>query len=106
MGFLIWSMGSFFFIVLGVVCLFSKKEKPFGFWANVEMFQVNDVRAYNRALGKLWIVFSILLELIGIPILYGDDSPLILLTLIGTMLLSIATMIIYVIVIEPKYRVK
>lgn len=85
---------------------FAKSAKPFGFWANAEVAQMRDVKGYNRALGKLWCVFGVLLILIGLPILLGEKSAGVIITILGTMLLSIGVMIVYVVVIEPKYRKK
>ena len=106
MAFLIWSLFSVLFIVMAIICFISKNAKPFGFWANAEMFKVNDVKSYNRALGKLWLVYGVMLEILGIPFLDGQNSPTIIFTIIGTMISSIVLMGIYVMVIEPKYRVK
>ena len=85
---------------------FAKSAKPFGFWANAEVAQMRDVKGYNRALGKLWCVFGVLLILIGLPILLGEKSAGVIITILGTMLLSIGTMVVYVVVIEPKFRKK
>lgn len=85
---------------------YAKSAKPFGFWANAEVAQMRDVKGYNRALGKLWCVFGVLLILVGVPILLGEKSAGIIITILGTMLLSIGVMIVYVVVIEPKYRKK
>ena len=85
---------------------FTKSAKPFGFWANAEVAEIKDVKGYNRALGKLWCVFGVLLILIGIPILLGENSAGVIITMLGTMLLSIGAMVVYTVVIEPKYRKK
>ena len=81
-------------------------EKPFGFWANAQMFQVSDVKGYNRATGKLFSCFGIVFSLLGLPLLKGEESGMIILSSIGTMLASVTTMVIYVTVIENKYRKK
>ena len=88
------------------ICFTSKKAKPFGFWSNAEMFQVNDVKAYNRALGKLWMVFGVVLGILGLPLLAGQNSLAIIFTIIGTMFLTVTLMAIYITVIEPKYKIK
>ena len=106
MGFLIWSLVSLMFIIMGILCFCSKNEKPFAFWANVEVFKVNNIKAYNRALGKLWLAFGIALELLGIPLLSGQNSPLVIVSVIGTAFLCIILMVVYITVIEPKYRIK
>ena len=106
MGFLIWSLCSFMFIILAILCFCSKNEKPFAFWANVEVFKVNNIKVYNRALGKLWLAFGISFEFLGIPLLSGQNSPIVIVSVIGTAFLVIILMAVYITVIEPKYRIK
>ena len=84
----------------------SKKAKPFGFWANAEMAPIEDVKGYNRALGILWCAYGILFTLIGAPLLKGQNSGLIILSILGVMFISIAAMVVYVVGIEPKYGKK
>ena len=84
----------------------SKKAKPFGFWANAEVAPIEDVKGYNRALGILWCVYGVLFTLIGLPLLDGQNSGLIIIPILGAMLISIAAMVAYVVGIEPKYRKK
>lgn len=105
-AFLIWLALSACFIIMGIYNFFSKKKSAFGFWANAKVFEVTDVKAYNRALGKLWCVFGVVFALLGLPLLYGQNSPYILLTILGAMLEAIAAMVVYVTVIEKKYRRK
>ena len=105
MAFFLWSIISIGFVILGIVCFCSKGEKAFGFWANEEVFKVNNVKAYNKALGKLWVVYGIALEFMGVPLLQEQNSSEIIFTVIGVMFLTIALMIVYSIVIEPKYKV-
>ena len=104
MAFILWILIGAGFIIGGIVALFAKKAKPFGFWANAEVFPVKDVRAYNKALGKLFIVFGIIFMLLGIPFLKGQNSGGMVFSILGTMFLSIFTMVIYVTRIERKYR--
>lgn len=65
---------------------------------------IEDVKGYNRALGKLWCVYGVLFTLIGLPLLVGKNSGLIILPILGAMVISIAAMVVYVIGIEHKYR--
>jgi len=104
MAFLFWILTGIVVIIGGILVLFSKKAKPFGFWANAEVFPVKDVKAYNKALGKLFIGFGIVFMLLGIPLLEGQNSGGIVFTILGTSFLSIFTMVIYVTLIERKYR--
>ena len=107
-AFIIWAIMGVLFIVMGIYDMNSKKEKPFGFWANAEVGPIEDVKGYNRALGILWCVYGILFILIGLPLLILDEknSGLIIIPVVGAMLISIGAMIVYCVGIESKYRKK
>ena len=105
-AFIIWGIIGLLFIVMGIYDFNSKKAKPFGFWANAEVAPIEDVKGYNRALGILWCVYGILFTLIGLPLLDGLNSGLIIIPILGAMLISIAAMVAYVVGIEPKCRKK
>lgn len=106
MAFVIWLLMSIAFVILGIYASVSKKEVAFGFWANADTFPVKDVKAYNRAVGKLWIVFGIVFSVLGLPLLKGQNNPFIILSILGIMIEAIAAMVIYTTVIEKKYRKK
>lgn len=106
LAFIIWLILSLFFVAWGIAIYFSKSAKPFGFWANAAVAEMKDVKGYNRALGKLWCVYGILLALLGIPLLGGQNSSGAIISMLGTMLISIGAMVVYVVVIEAKYRKK
>lgn len=104
-GFVIWLVFCVAFIIWGIYCCFSKADKPFGFWANAEQFKVKNVKGYNKALGKLFIVFGIVTGALGLPILFGgQNSPLILLSVVGMMFEVIVIMAVYTLAIEKKYK--
>lgn len=104
-GFIIWCVAGAAFIFFGVYAWFSKK--PMGFWANAKMFEVSDVKKYNRAVAKLFVAFGIVLIALGIPLLYMEkNSAYILLTVVGVMIESVITMAVYSLGIEKKYRKK
>ena len=105
-AFIIWAIMGVLFIVMGIYDMNSKKAKPFGFWANAEVGPIEDVKAYNRALGRLWCVYGILFILIGLPLLILNDqnAGLVAIPMVGTMLISIGAMAVYSIGIEAKYR--
>lgn len=105
-GFIIWAVCGGLFVVIGI-CSFSAK-KPVGFWANVKspsVDEISDIKAYNRAMGKMWCVFGIVFVLLGAPLLTGQNSPWILLSILGAMFSVIVLMVIYL-RIERKYRKK
>lgn len=105
-AFLIWAALGAVFVAYGIYVYFSKKEKPFGFWANAEQFPVNDVKGYNHAVGILFAVFGIIFALLGLPLLDGQNSAWMIISILGCMAESIFAMVIYVTVIEKKYKAK
>ena len=107
-AFIIWTIVGIVFIVMGIYDMNSKKAKPFGFWANAEVGPIENVKGYNRALGILWCVYGVLFILIGLPllILTEQNTGLIIIPVLGTMLISIGAMAVYTIGIESKYRKK
>ena len=105
-AFVIWSIMGLIFIGMGIYNCRAKSQRPFGFWANAKQFEVTDVKAYNKMLGKLWIVFGVVFIILGLPFLGGQNSPWIIFSILGCMILSIAAMVVYVVVIEPRFRKK
>lgn len=101
-GFVIWSVVGCLFIGLGIYSFYS--QKPMGFWANARMFEVTDRKKYNAAVGKLFSVFGIVFILLGLPLLAGQNSPWIFLSVLGALLECISAMVVYTVVIEEKYR--
>ncbi|MCI5805032.1 MAG: hypothetical protein MR029_01735 [Clostridium sp.] len=89
---------------MGMNACFSKKEVAFGFWANVKQFPVKDIRGYNRATGKLFIIYGLILIVLGLPLLKGQNNPYILLSVLGVMIETIAIMVIYGMCVEAKYK--
>ena len=103
-GFALWCVCGMTMIGLGIYAFFARK--PMGFWANAEVFSIAEVRGYNRAVGKLFCLYGSIFILLGLPLLKGQNSPGILLSILGVMLESIALMVVYTTVIERKYRKK
>lgn len=79
-------------------------KKPLGFWANAKVFEVTDIKKYNRAVGKLFCTFGIVFAILGIPLISGQNSPWILLSVLGIMIETIVAMAVYSLVIEKKYK--
>lgn len=103
-AFALWAAMGAAFIVLGIYVAFSKKQKAFGFWANAKTPPVTDIKKYNRALGKLWCIYGAVFILLGLPLLAGQNSPLIIISILGAMFSAIAAMVVYEIGIVKKYR--
>lgn len=102
LAFVIWSVVAVLLIIMGIAALCSKK--PVGFWSNARPFEVTDVKKYNAAVGKLFIAFGIVSILLGIPLLAEETTAFIIISILGVMAEAIIAMVVYVTVIEKKYR--
>lgn len=100
-GFIVWAVVGLLLVALGVGDLFAKK--PVGFWANAETVKVDDVKGYNQATGKLFIVYGVIFILLGLPLL-AQNKLFILFSMIGVMFETIITMAVYSLSVEQKYR--
>ncbi len=103
-GFSIWGLLGIFFIGLGVYSLFSKRAM--GFWANAEVAEIADIKKYNSAMAKLFGIYGIVFILLGLPLLAGQNSPWIIISILGVMFESIGAMVVYTTIIEKKYKKK
>ena len=103
-GFIVWALFGCLMIGLGISAFFSKKAV--GFWANIKTFPVNDIRGYNRATGKLFAAYGFIFIVLGMPLLSGQNTPYILLSVLGVMIETIAIMAIYSLCITKKYKEK
>ena len=102
-GFIIWSIVSA--MMLGIGIWLYRSEEPVGFFTGVKPPEVKDVKKYNHAVGILWFVYAVLLEIMGIPFLFLEqNSAGFVPVMLGTILISIGLMIGYT-VIERKHRV-
>lgn len=100
-GFVIWLMLGILFIGNGLFCF--KAKKATGFWANAKTAPIEDIKSYNRAMGKLWCLYGGGLILLGIPILL-ENSIWILISVVGVIAESILLMAVYTLKIEKRYR--
>lgn len=100
-GFIIWAVVGFIIICIGISAFFAKKAV--GFWSNIKTIQVKDIKGYNRATGKLFICYGIIFVMLGIPLLSDQNSPYILLSVLGVMLETITIMAVYSLVVTKKY---
>ncbi|MCI8669562.1 MAG: hypothetical protein HFI34_08600 [Lachnospiraceae bacterium] len=102
LGFILWCVFSIMFLGLAAFSWFSKN--PVGFWANADVCEVRDVKEYNHALSRLFGIFGIVTIVLGIPLLAGQNSAWVLLSVAGVMIESIIAMAVYTLVIEKKYK--
>lgn len=67
---------------------------------------MRDVKAYNRAVGKLFIGYGIVFAVLGLPMLAGQNSGLIVISVLGVVAESIGAMAVYILAIQKKYEKK
>lgn len=103
-GFVMWMAGGCLMVALGVSAFFAKKEV--GFFCNVRPLPMRDVKAYNRAVGRLFIGYGIVFILLGLPLLAGQNKGMIILSILGVVAESIAAMAVYILAIQNKYEEK
>lgn len=86
---------------------FNEEQKAGKFFANVETAKnISDVAAYNKAVGKLWIVFAVIFEILALPLLPAQqNSPFVLLSVLGVVFLIIALVYSYMRILS-KYQNK
>jgi len=102
LGFFVWALLGIIFIGLGIYSLFTKKAM--GFWANAKVAEIADIKKYNCAMAKLFCIYGIVFLLLGLPLLAGQNSPWIIISILGVMFESIGAMVVYTTVIEKKYK--
>lgn len=103
-GFIMWAAMGLLMAGLGIRAFFAKKEV--GFWANLKPLPMKDVKAYNRAVGKLFIAYGITTVILGLPILPGQNTVWVVFSILGVVLETIIAMIVYMLVIQEKYEKK
>lgn len=104
LGFLAYAVMGFLFIGWGIYGFSPKKKAAFGFWAGGETFPTDDIRGYNRAVGKLWIAIGIITIVLGLPLIPEQNAPGIIISILGLMAESIGAMVVHELVIAPKFR--
>ena len=101
-GFIIWTAVALAIAVMGIIGWRSKK--PSGFFAGVNPPEVNDVVKYNHSLGSLWVVYAVMLELFGVPLLFWkQNSAGFIVSILGVVFISIGLAIAGYFIIA-KYR--
>ena len=101
-GFIFWTAIALAIAVIGIIAGRSKKAS--GFFAGVNPPEVTDVVKYNRSVGILWIVYAVLLELFGVPLLFmKQNSAGFAVSILGVVFISIGLAIAYTLILA-KYR--
>lgn len=100
--YLCWLAGDAVTLIFGIYAWLAKE--PVRFWTVGQKIQVNSIKKYNHAVAKLWFLLTIGLAAFGLPLISGQNSAWIVVSILGTVFLSIIVMVIYT-RIEKKYRV-
>ncbi len=101
-AFIIWSIVAVLFLGIGIRV--RKSKEAVGFFTFVKPPVVTDVTKYNRSVSMLWVVVAVILEIIGIPLLFLEqNSPMFIPMTLGVVALVIGMMIVYS-RIEAKYK--
>ena len=103
MGFILWTLITLVFVYIGITT--RKSNIPVNLFTFGDVPKVNDIKRYNKAVSNLWLVFTLLFEMIGISLLFiKQNSPFVVLIVLGVVFLVIGMMVAYI-KIESKYRV-
>lgn len=102
--FTVWMVVGCAIIGYGIWTLFRKKAVRF--WTFMKMYDVTDVKKYNRAVGILYIVYGAVFIALGIPLRGARNSPAEVTAVLGVILEMVALMLIYALVITPIYKKK
>lgn len=102
MAFIIWTLVALFFVVIAIYARISKE--PVGFFSGVKPPEVKDVKGYNRAVSTMWFVAAILLELMGVPFLFGEQNSAHFVFIMLLIMPLVIGMVVVYLRIEGKYR--
>ena len=101
-AFVINSMVAVMFLAIGASAW--KSKEAVGFFTFVDPPKVRDTKRYNHAVAKLWFAAALVFEILGGSLLWIEqNSPLIILFILGVVILVITMMIVYIRV-EAKYK--
>ena len=101
-AFMIWSVVAVIFLIIGVSTW--KAKEAAGFFTSVKPPKVKDIERYNHAVAKLWFAAAFIFEILGLSLLWLEqNSPQIIFTILGVVILVIAMMTVYIRV-EAKYK--
>ncbi len=104
-AFIIFLFCGFIFLAIGIYDFYAKKQQSF--WNAGNPPKVNDIKKWNRALGKLFCSYGLALIFAGISFLFPLKSSIIIVIVLIIIFGGLAIMIfIYLKIIEPKYKVK
>ena len=102
MGFIIWSIVTILFVVIGLKC--RKSDEPTGFFIGCKPAEIKNVSGYNKAVSKLWFAAAVIYEIMGVPLLFLEQNSLLFIPIIFGVVLGLIVMMVVYLKIEGKYR--
>lgn len=103
-GFMIWTLVAFIFVVIGISC--RKSKEPVGFFTGCKPPAIEDVKSYNRAVSNLWFVSAVVYEVLGLPFLFLEQNSAGFLPVIFFVPIGCIGMMVTYTRIEGKYKKK
>ena len=93
-AFVIWTAISL--VLAGIGIRDWNAGKAVGFFTGTRPPEVEDVKAYNHDVARLWFGYAAVFELLGIPFLFfKQNSAMFIVTLLGVMALTIGILVAY-----------
>ena len=88
--------------MFGALYIWFSKEAV-GFWGSKKMFEVTDIRKYNHAISKLYVVHGLVYIFLGLPLLTGHRKWIIF-SVAGVVVETIIFMAVHSLVIKPANK--
>lgn len=95
-GFIIWSICTLVFVIIGISTW--KSAEPAGFFTGVKPPKIpeQNVKKYNHSVAIIWFVFSVIFEMLGLPVLLCEqNSPYLIFTMLGSIFSIIGIIVAY-----------
>ncbi len=100
-GFFIWSIVALVFVGIGISVW--RAKEPVGFFTGVEPPKVKNAKKYNHAVSILWFSYAVLLEILGLPLLFlKQNSPGFVISILGTVFISIGLAVAYNLILSKN----
>jgi hypothetical protein len=101
-AFVVWTIVAFIFFLIGISVW--KAREVVGFFTFVKPPVIKNIEQYNHSVALLWVIFSFILELLGVPFLFAEqNSPVFIIVILGVFVLILGMIITYL-KIEAKYK--
>lgn len=94
-GFIIWTICTFIFVMIGVSAWKAKEPATFFTGEKPPRIPEANITKFNHSVAKIWFVFSAFFEALGMPLLLFENSPLLIFMVLGAVVFVIGMIIAY-----------